>query len=148
MVSNDNGLELVAAPEKVSVTLRNGEEHSFGPVTMGRMKEFKSAVMPIAGLVMALIDQPEDSADWQQLLDHSDDLCRAVSAATGISAKAMSEMLPDECLLLTVKVVRVNIDFFAQSLLPMFAKSVGQMGIAGAVENAKTAMAGATASRP
>lgn len=58
---------------------------------------------------------------------HTDSVCEAVSIATGVETDWLGDLDPDEMLRLVAAVFEVNLDFFAQRLLPQKAALQARM---------------------
>lgn len=123
------------------------------PLTVDRLPRFTRAIRPIIPDVAPLIDLP-DGADpmvvgeliMELMSENGERLLDAVAIAVADDAKSVeaarervNKLNPAGFILLALKVVKVNADFFAQRLLPAIQQ---------AAKEAKTLGVGQTPAKP
>lgn len=105
------------------------------PVTVTKLPAFARAVRPVLAPLGALLERVQElQASGGQInglelgldlvADHGEQLIEIIRVATGLNAAELDTVDPVEFVELTVKVVRVNADFFARRLQPILAQAL------------------------
>lgn len=101
---------LIPTPVEVIV---NGEPLAIKPLKVGQMPAFLRAISPVMQHLTA------DEIDWLALFgERGDDLLSAIAIAVGKPRAWVDELAADEAILLAMKVIDVNADFFTRSVIP------------------------------
>ena len=101
---------LIPTPVEVIV---NGEPLAIRPLKVGQMPAFLRAISPVMQHLTA------DEIDWLALFgERGDDLLSAIAIAIGKPRAWVDELAADEAILLAMKVIDVNADFFTRSVIP------------------------------
>jgi hypothetical protein len=99
-------------PQGVEVTVA-GEVVTVKPLRVGQMPAFLRSISP----VMQHLTAPE--IDWLALFgERGDDLLSAVAIAVAKPRAWVDDLAADEAILLAAKVIEVNADFFARTVIP------------------------------
>ena len=101
---------LIAQPVELVI---DGEPLAIKPLKVGQMPAFLRAISP----VMQQLTSSE--IDWLALFgERGDDLLSAIAIAVGKPRTWVDELAADEAILLAAKVIEVNADFFARTVIP------------------------------
>lgn len=99
-------------PQVVELII-NGEPLTIKPLKIGQMPAFLRAITPVMQQIGG------DGIDWLTLFgERGDDLLTAVSIAVGKPRAWVDDLAADEAILLAAKVIKVNADFFTQTVMP------------------------------
>src|SRR5262245_57217814 len=99
-------------PQSVELTI-NGELLAIKPLKVGQMPAFLRAISPVMQQLTA------SEIDWLALFgERGDDLLSAIAIAVGKPRAWVNELAADEAILLAAKVIEVNADFFARTVIP------------------------------
>lgn len=111
--------KLVPQPAPLTV---GGETLAIQPLQVGRLPAFLRAISP----TLQQLKAPQ--IDWLTLfIEHGDDLLQAVSIAVDKPRAWVDALAADEAILLAVKVVEVNADFFTRTVLPRLDGLISQV---------------------
>lgn len=90
-----------------------GETLAISPLKVGQMPGFLRAISPVMQHLTA------GEIDWLALFgERGDDLLSAIAIAVGKPRAWIDELAADEAILLAMKVIDVNADFFTRSVIP------------------------------
>ena len=108
-------------PQPATLTVAR-ETLAIQPLQVGRLPAFLRAISP----TLQQLKAPQ--IDWLTLfIEHGDDLLQAVSIAVDKPRAWVDALAADEAILLAVKVVEVNADFFTRTVLPRLDGLISQM---------------------
>lgn len=138
MASDSDDLDVLDPPgQKVTVA---GQSITVRPLTIGQLPRFVRAIQPAAPQLAG-----DKDIDWLALIaQHGEALIGAAAVATGIEAREIESLAPDEFVLLCGAIFEVNVDFFVQRLAPALERASDRVVAA----TATIAGAGAIPSKP
>jgi hypothetical protein len=123
-------------PQSIELVI-DSEPLAIKPLKVGQMPAFLRAISP----VMQQLTTSE--IDWLALFgERGDDLRSAIAIAVGKPRAWVDELAADEAILLAAKVIEVNADFFARTVIP----KIDSLFTAAKVPPAVKAAAGSTPS--
>ena len=99
-------------PQSIELVI-DGEPLAIKPLKVGQMPAFLRAISPVMQQLTA------SEIDWLALFgERGDDLLSAIAIAVGKPRAWVDELAADEAILLAAKVIEVNADFFARTVIP------------------------------
>lgn len=99
-------------PQSIELVI-DGEPLAIKPLKVGQMPGFLRAISPVMQQLTA------SDIDWLALFgERGDDLLSAIAIAVGKPRAWVDELAADEAILLAAKVIEVNADFFARTVIP------------------------------
>jgi hypothetical protein len=99
-------------PQSIELVI-DGEPLAIKPLKVGQMPAFLRAISPVMQQLTA------SEIDWLALFgERGDDLLSAIAIAVGKPRAWVDDLAADEAILLAAKVIEVNADFFARTVIP------------------------------
>lgn len=127
-VQADAGLEAIdPASEPVKV---DGKVVDLRPMKIGQIPAFSRALAGIAANDLVALADGDGSSNLGALMAligaHGDQIIKAAAIAARLDERVVANTDPDEFVLLVAGVMRVNADFFARRLAPLFSTLAAQ----------------------
>ena len=114
-------------PQAVELVI-DGEPLAIKPLKVGQMPAFLRAITPVMQQIGG------DGIDWLALFgERGDDLLSAIAIAVGKPRAWVDELDADEAILLAAKVIEVNADFFARTVMPRLDGLIARTGATAAM---------------
>ena len=114
-------------PQAVELVI-DGEPLAIKPLKVGQMPAFLRAITPVMQQIGG------DGIDWLALFgERGDDLLTAVSIAIGKPRGWVDALDADEAILVAAKVIEVNADFFARTVMPRLDGLIARTGATAAM---------------
>ena len=99
-------------PQSIELVI-DGEPLTIKPLKVGQMPAFLRAISPVMQQLTA------SEIDWLAVFgERGDDLLSAIAIAVGKPRAWVDDLAADEAILLAAKVIEVNADFFARTVIP------------------------------
>lgn len=117
----------VISPAGVESHQVAGRTIAIRPVSVRQLPGFTRALRPVIPSLQAVLERADNltgdvaiSIGMDLIAEHGERLIEACAIATKCSTEEIGDMDPLEFTELAIKVVRVNADFFARRLRPIF----------------------------